>query len=103
MHYSNMLNTAKLSWHAVAQSEAREVRHAIPAGSNIDNYPSMQFPHQRSGRLDTLSQHAAGTNHRSGNLDMLSQHTQCRHTIPACNAKSKLHKKGCKSPEQQTS
>ena len=33
--YPNMLCTTKLSQHAASQSEAREVRHAIPACSNL--------------------------------------------------------------------
>ena len=53
----------------------QEVRHAIPACSSLESYPSMQSASQKSGELDTLSQHALETNHRSGKLDMLSQHT----------------------------
>ena len=63
----------------------------------------MQLANQKPGKLDTLSQHALEPNNRLERLEMLSQHTQCRHTIPAYTAKSNLYKRGCKSPEQQTS
>ena len=63
----------------------------------------MQLANERPGKLDMLSQHTTETNHWSGKLDMLSLHTQHKHTIPACTSKSKLYKRGCKSPEQQTS
>ena len=63
----------------------------------------MQLANQRPGKLDMLSHYATETNHRSGKLDMLSKHTQHRHNIPACTAKSKLYKRGCRSPKQQTS
>ena len=53
-----MLSAAKLSQHAVSQSEAREVRHAIPACNNIDK----------------LSQHAVAK----------SEARKARHAIPAC-------------------
>ena len=56
--YPNMLCTTKLSQHAVSQSEAREVRHMIPACSNLESYPSMQLANERPGKLDMLSQHA---------------------------------------------
>ena len=36
-----MLSTAKLSQHAVGQSEASEVRHAIPAYTVQPHYPNM--------------------------------------------------------------
>ena len=48
----------KLSQHAVAQSQAREARHTIPACKVQTSYPSMQVPNHRPGKLDTLSQHA---------------------------------------------
>ena len=63
----------------------------------------MQSANQRSEKLDMISQHVTETNHRLGKLDMLSQHTQHRYTILACTAKSKVYKRGCKSPEQWTS
>ena len=63
----------------------------------------MQSANQKPGKLDMLSQHASETSHRSGKLDMLSQLTQCRCTLPACTARSKLYKRGCKGPEQWTS
>ena len=47
-----------LSQHAVAQSQAREARHAIPACIVQTSYPSMELPKDRSGKLDMLSQHA---------------------------------------------
>ena len=54
-----MLSITKLSQHAVAQSEAREVRHTIPAYIYIDK----------------LSQHAVAK----------SEAKKARHAIPACN------------------
>ena len=97
-----MLSTTKLSQHAVTQSEARKETLSQNAITQT-SYPSMQLPNQRPGKLDTLSQHVIETNHRLGKLDMLSQHTQHRQAIPACTGKSKLYKRCCKSPEQQTS
>ena len=70
---------------------------------SMPSYPSMQLANHRPGKLDTLSQHAMETNHRSEKLDKLSQHTQHRHALPAYTTKCNLYKRGCKSPEQQTS
>ena len=95
-----MLSTTKLSQYAVSQSEAREVRHTIPACNSLDKLSQHTVANSEAGKLDMLSQHATVTNHRSGKLDMLSQHTQHKHTIPACSAKSKLYERGFKSPEQ---
>ena len=53
-----MLCANKLSQHVIGQSEAREVRHAIPAYSS----------------LDKLSHHAVGQ----------SEAREARHAIPAC-------------------
>ena len=53
-----MLSAATLSQHAVGQSEAREVRHAIPACNNIHK----------------LSQHEVAK----------SEPSKVRHAIPAC-------------------
>ena len=53
-----MLYANKLSQHAIGQSEAREVRHTIPASSG----------------LDKLSQHAVGQ----------LQAKEVRHAISAC-------------------
>ena len=47
-----------LSQHAVAQSWAKEARHAIPACKVQTSYPSMQLPSQRPGKLHMLSQYA---------------------------------------------
>ena len=55
-------------------------------------------PNQRLGKLDMVSQHATETNHRLVKVGMLSHYTQSRHIIPACTAKPKLYKRGCKSP-----
>ena len=98
-----MSSATKLSQHTATQSLTREARHAIPTCQVQPHYPGMQSPNHRPGRLDRLSQHAIETNHRFGNSDMLSLHTQCRQTIPACTEKFALYKRGCKSPEQQTS
>ena len=74
-----------------------------PSMQKLESYPSMQLANQKPGKLDTLSKLAVEANHRLENLDVLSQHTQHRHAIPVHIAKIKLYKRGCKSPEQQTS
>ena len=96
-------NLDKLSQHAVNQSEARETRHAIPTCYVQPSYLSMQSANQRPVKSDMLSQHAMETNHWLGKPDKLSQHANHRHTIPAYTAKYNLYKRGCKSPEQWTS
>ena len=78
-----MLSGTKLSQHAVGQSEARELRHTIPACNNIYRLSQHAVAKSEARKLDALSQHTTETNHRSGKLDMLSQHTHCRHAIPA--------------------
>ena len=98
-----MQSAAKLSQHAIIQSQAREARHTIPACITQTNYPSMQLPYHGPGKLDMLSEHAVETNHKSGKSGMLLQHAQCRQAIPACIAKYALYKRGYKSPKQQTS
>ena len=70
-----MLCTTKLSQHAVGQSKAGEVRHAIPACSNLDKLLQHAVSQLEARKSDMLSQDATETNHRSGKLDKLSQHT----------------------------
>ena len=100
----------RLSQHAVAQSQAREAGHTIPAckvqpsyssmqspnhrPGELDmlsqhsimqtSYPSMHSPKHRPGKLDKLSHHAVETNHKSGKSDMLAQYAQNRQAIHAC-------------------
>ena len=94
----------KLSHHAVALSQAREVRHAIPPACIIQtSYRSMQLPGHRPGKLEMLSHHAVKTNHKSVKSYILFQHAQSRQVIPACTVKYAVYKRGCKSPEQCTS
>ena len=73
---------------------SREARHAIPA----------------CGSLDKLSQHAVGQSkaHKARHAipacsGSQSQIRKAIHAIPVYTVRINLHKKGCKSTEQQTS